>query len=155
MFLYKNFLFNIFYSFNPNHAYWNQRRLFSGNLPGMLSYYHSVPFSMSSSELPLLYSVLFGGQCEAYVWHKAKLCNDGVWSLNGFSSLLVLFWTDLFVKFTSFELNLCSIWTFSRWDTFVFLLSVLQSSLVSKFVLQEQCVFNFIKCKSCGSDSVW
>ena len=35
MFLYKNFFFNIFYSFNPNHAYWNQRRLFSGNLPGM------------------------------------------------------------------------------------------------------------------------
>ena len=35
MFLYKNsFFFNI-YSFNPNHAYWNQRRLFSGNLPGM------------------------------------------------------------------------------------------------------------------------
>ena len=22
----------MFYSFNPNHAYWNQRRLFSGNL---------------------------------------------------------------------------------------------------------------------------
>ena len=36
MFLYKNlFFFNTFYSFNPNHAYWNQRRLFSGNLPGM------------------------------------------------------------------------------------------------------------------------
>ena len=36
MFLYKNlFFFNIFYSFNPNHAYWNQRRLFSGNPPGM------------------------------------------------------------------------------------------------------------------------
>ena len=36
MFLYKNLFFlNIFYSFNPNHAYWNQRRLFSGNLPGM------------------------------------------------------------------------------------------------------------------------
>ena len=29
------FFFNIFYSFNPNHAYWNQRWLFSGNLPGM------------------------------------------------------------------------------------------------------------------------
>ena len=36
MFLYKNlFFFNIFCYFNPNHAYWNQRRLFSGNLPGM------------------------------------------------------------------------------------------------------------------------
>ena len=36
MFLYKNlFFFNIFYSFNPDHAYWNQRRLFSGNLPDM------------------------------------------------------------------------------------------------------------------------
>ena len=36
MFLYKNlFFFNIFYSFNHNHAYWNQRRLFSSNLPGM------------------------------------------------------------------------------------------------------------------------
>ena len=28
-------IFNIFYSFNPNHAYWNQRRLFSGNMLGM------------------------------------------------------------------------------------------------------------------------
>ena len=38
MFLYKNlFFFNIFYSFNLNRAYWNQRRLFSGNLPGMFS----------------------------------------------------------------------------------------------------------------------
>ena len=35
MFLYKNLFFDIFYSFNPNHAYWNQWRLFSGNLPGM------------------------------------------------------------------------------------------------------------------------
>ena len=25
------------YIFNPNHAYWNQWRLFSGNLPGMFS----------------------------------------------------------------------------------------------------------------------
>ena len=39
MFLYKNlFFFNIFYSFNPNHAYWNQGRLFSGNLPGMFNF---------------------------------------------------------------------------------------------------------------------
>ena len=38
MFLYKNlFFFNIFCYFNPNHAYWNQRRLFSGNLPGMFN----------------------------------------------------------------------------------------------------------------------
>ena len=35
VFVQKSFFFNIFYSFNPNHAYWNQRRLFSGNLPGM------------------------------------------------------------------------------------------------------------------------
>ena len=36
MFLYKNlFFFNIFYSFNPNHVYWDQRLQFSGNLPGM------------------------------------------------------------------------------------------------------------------------
>ena len=34
VFVQKSFFFNIF-SFNPNHAYWNQRRLFSGNLPGM------------------------------------------------------------------------------------------------------------------------
>ena len=40
MFLYKNlFVFNSFCSFNPNHAYWNQRRLFAGNLPGMLRSY--------------------------------------------------------------------------------------------------------------------
>ena len=38
MFSYKkSFFFNIFYSFNPNHVYWNQRRLFSGNLPGIFS----------------------------------------------------------------------------------------------------------------------
>ena len=37
VFVQKSFFFNIFYSFNPNHAYWNQRRLFSGNLPGMFS----------------------------------------------------------------------------------------------------------------------
>ena len=35
MFLCKNLFFNIFCFFNPNNAYWNQRRLFSGNLPGM------------------------------------------------------------------------------------------------------------------------
>ena len=29
------FFFQYLYSFNPNHAYWNQRLLFSGNLPGM------------------------------------------------------------------------------------------------------------------------
>ena len=38
VFVQKFFFFNIFYSFNPNHAYWNQRRLFSGNLPGMFAY---------------------------------------------------------------------------------------------------------------------
>ena len=39
MFLYKNlFFFNIFCYFNPNHAYWNQWRLFSGNLPGMFGF---------------------------------------------------------------------------------------------------------------------
>ena len=43
MFLYKNlFFFNIFYSFNPNRAYWNQRRLFSGNLPGMFNIVFSI-----------------------------------------------------------------------------------------------------------------
>ena len=35
MFLYKNLFFFDIYSFNPNHAYWNERRLFSGILPGM------------------------------------------------------------------------------------------------------------------------
>ena len=38
MFLYKNLFFDILYSFNPNLAYWNQRRLFSGNLPGMFKF---------------------------------------------------------------------------------------------------------------------
>ena len=43
MFLYKNlFFFNIFCYFNPNHAYWNQRRLFSGNLPGMFAVFQLV-----------------------------------------------------------------------------------------------------------------
>ena len=36
MFLYKNLFFFNVYSFNPNHAYWNQWRLFFGNLPGMI-----------------------------------------------------------------------------------------------------------------------
>ena len=35
VFVQKSFFFNIFCYFNPNYAYWNQRRLFSGNLPGM------------------------------------------------------------------------------------------------------------------------
>ena len=39
MFLYENlFFFNIFCYFNPSHAYWNQRRLISGNLPGMFHF---------------------------------------------------------------------------------------------------------------------
>ena len=33
--VFVQFFFNVFYSFNPNQAYWNQRRLFSGNLSGM------------------------------------------------------------------------------------------------------------------------
>ena len=37
MFLNKNLFFFNIYSFNPNHAVWNQRRLFSGNLPGMFA----------------------------------------------------------------------------------------------------------------------
>ena len=48
MFLYKNlFFFNIFYSFNPNHAYRNQWRLFSGSLPGMLI----IDISLTRAEL--------------------------------------------------------------------------------------------------------
>ena len=42
VFVQKSFFFNIFYSFNPNRAYWNQRRLFSGNLPGMLLYFNRI-----------------------------------------------------------------------------------------------------------------
>ena len=40
------FFFNFFYSFNPNHAYWNQWRLFSGNLPGMFEYLAIPNFRM-------------------------------------------------------------------------------------------------------------
>ena len=43
-FVQKSFFFNIFYSFNPNHAYWNQRQLFSGNLPGMFLYFFLLNF---------------------------------------------------------------------------------------------------------------
>ena len=44
-FLYKNlFFFIIFFSFNPYHAYWYQRRIFSGNLPGMFFYWRAVLF---------------------------------------------------------------------------------------------------------------
>ena len=52
MFLYKNlFFFNIFCSFNPNHAYWNQRRLFSGNLPGM--FYRLLQIKISQYWCPI------------------------------------------------------------------------------------------------------
>ena len=45
MVLHKNlFFFNIFCYFNPNHAYWNQRRLFSGNLPGMFEDYPNIEY---------------------------------------------------------------------------------------------------------------
>ena len=46
VFVQKSFFFNTFYSFNPNHAYWNQRRLFSGNLPGM--FFNVAHFLMTS-----------------------------------------------------------------------------------------------------------
>ena len=50
MFLYKNlFFFNIFYSFNPNQAYWNQRRLFSGNLPGMFTFWSGLFYKRKRS----------------------------------------------------------------------------------------------------------
>ena len=49
MFLYKNLFLNIFCYFNPNHAYWNQRRLFSGNLPGMLFSFLSIPIELWES----------------------------------------------------------------------------------------------------------
>ena len=63
MFLYKNLFFNIFYSFNPNHAYWNQRRLFSGNLPGMFpmglkqaNQMKNFDYTFSSRRQPLNYA---------------------------------------------------------------------------------------------------
>ena len=37
-----SYVFDIFYSFDPNHAYWNQRRLFSGNLPGMFVFFNQI-----------------------------------------------------------------------------------------------------------------
>ena len=46
----KIFFFNIFYSFNPNHAYWNQRRLFSGNLPGMFDFSRLVSLFSHSAK---------------------------------------------------------------------------------------------------------
>ena len=63
MFLYKNlFFFNIFCDFNPNHAYWNQWRLFSGNLPGMFSLkltFFKVEVLCKMSLLPMLIYELF------------------------------------------------------------------------------------------------
>ena len=44
-------LYNIFYSFNLNHAYRNQRRLFSGNLPVM---FNSWPISACLEEHAIL-----------------------------------------------------------------------------------------------------
>ena len=42
VFVQKSFFFNIFYFFNPNHAYWNQRWLFSGILLGMFQFLQFV-----------------------------------------------------------------------------------------------------------------
>ena len=64
VFVQKSFFFNIFYSFNPNHAYWNQRRLFSGNLPGMFSI-DSSPCSLSLRNRSTL--------CSTTKWHQNKL----------------------------------------------------------------------------------
>ena len=50
MFLHKNLFFFTIYSFNPNHAYWNQRRLFSGNLPGMFDFSRLVSLFSHSAK---------------------------------------------------------------------------------------------------------
>ena len=59
MFLYKNlFFFNIFCYFNPNHAYWNQRRLFSGNLSGMFFLSRLVSLFWYSAQSPFKQQLL-------------------------------------------------------------------------------------------------
>ena len=70
-FVQKIFFFNIFYSFNPNHAYWNQRRLFSGSLPGMFSV--SIPMFVKRviggffpAVCRLCYSIFWSKQYELY-----------------------------------------------------------------------------------------
>ena len=57
VFVQKSFFFNIFCYFNPNHAYWNQRRLFSCNLPGMFGI-DSSPCSLSLRNRSTLCSTL-------------------------------------------------------------------------------------------------
>ena len=56
MFLY-NFFFNIF--FNPNHAYWNQRRLFSGKSAGYIFVIHLIFFLLKFFEFQVFYWLFF------------------------------------------------------------------------------------------------
>ena len=80
VFVQKSFFFNI-YSFNPNHAYWNQRRLFSGNLPGMFincswtkfiaNIVNVFVFFMQNFRLTILtFRVTFSPWLFAFSWSK-------------------------------------------------------------------------------------
>ena len=53
MFLYKNLFFSISSIFNPNRAYWNQRRLFSGGLPGMFFFVKSLKLGVYYQKINL------------------------------------------------------------------------------------------------------
>ena len=55
VFVQKSFLFNI-YSFNPSHAYWNQRRLYSDNLPYMFIFVKI--FNSTTVRITTIYSLL-------------------------------------------------------------------------------------------------
>ena len=71
VFVQKSFFFNIFDSFNPNHAYWNQRRLFSGNLPGM---FFCLKFLVSFS-VRFFKFLCFGFQLISHsMLHTISLC---------------------------------------------------------------------------------
>ena len=81
MFLYKNLFFDIFYFFNPNYAYWNQRRLFSGNLPGMFLFLFQSQ-SASSGSTPAIFrqsvGYVFIDNIKQLPEHGMVLLNDDV-----------------------------------------------------------------------------
>ena len=113
MFLYKNLIFfDIFYSFNPNHAYWNQRRLFSGNLPGMFLIFRRF---------------LFFCEFNDHYWPTKHLClADG---LHDITQDKKWFWTFFFH---------CEIWKLFFQNThFSFLLYDLVSDKAGKLEVAE------------------
>ena len=130
MFCTKIFFFNIFCYFNPNHAYGNQRRLFSGNLPGM--FINSCESDKKAGSF-FLHSIFFISSTRCF-WppHEVTLlcfgfCEVGfvgLWSLTIFGSRLnYCFPTNVFKQwFFLTDLIFFNIWPFCEWRLCTFLI---------------------------------